>query len=374
MCLGDAGAEVIKVEQPGKGDDTRAFGPPFVNGESTYFLSINRNKKSVAIDLKHPRGGELVKALARKSDVVVENFRPGVAKRLGLGHEALRGENPRLIYCSISGFGHAGLPEFSALPGYDAVVQGLAGLQDVTGMPDGHPTRVGVPMSDLLSGMAAFQQVLLAVIQRHHSGEGAFLDVSMLDATAAVLTFHAAAALNAGTKPSRQGNRHSSIAPYETFHASDGYFNLAVGNDEQFVALCGLLAKPEWASDARFKTNPERVRNRDALSAALSVIFATRTVDVWVTVLSEKGIPAGRIHRVDEVVKHPQLHARGKVIEVAHPVAGTLKLLGSPVSRQTSALAPPTLGQHTREVLRQTLQLETAQIEALFAERVVAGQ
>lgn len=373
MCLGDAGAEVIKVEQPGKGDDTRAFGPPFVNGESTYFLSVNRHKKSVAIDLKHPRGVELVKALARQSDVVVENFRPGVAARLGLGHETLRAENARLVYCSISGFGHAGLPQYSSLPGYDAVVQGLAGLQDMTGMPDGAPTRVGVPMSDLLSGMAAFQQVLLALLQRQKTGEGAFLDVSMLDATAAVLTFHAAAALNAGTQPSRQGNRHSSIAPYETFQASDGYFNLAVGNDGQFVALCELLSRPEWVADARFKTNPERVRHRDALSCALKDIFKTRTVDAWVAALSEHGIPAGRIQRVDEVVKHPQLHARGKVIEVEHPVAGALKLLGSPVSSTTTVLAPPTLGQHTREVLMQTLQLDVAQVDALLAERVIAA-
>jgi formyl-CoA transferase len=264
------------------------------------------------------------------------------------------------------------LPEYSRLPGYDAVVQGLAGLQDVTGMPDGPPSRVGVPMSDLLSGMAAFQAVLLALLRREKTGEGAFLDISMLDATAAVLTFHAAGALNASTQPSRQGNRHSSIAPYETFSGSDGYFNLAVGNDEQFVALCGLLSRVEWVADARFATNPDRVRNRDVLSSELGKIFASKTADEWVASLSAKGIPVGRIHSVAQAVEHPQLKARGKVVTAEHPVAGALKFLGTPSTAEGTVRAPPTLGQHTREVLAGVLKLPRAEIDALFRDGVAA--
>lgn len=372
MSLGDAGAEVIKVEQPGKGDDTRAFGPPFVNGESAYFLSVNRNKKSIAVDLKKPRGIELVKSLAKVSDVVVENFRPQVAERLGLGYPALRALNSRLIYCSISGFGHEGLPEYSALPGYDAVVQGVAGLQDITGAANGAPTRVGVPMADLLSGMAATQAILLALVARAQTGQGTFLDISMLDATAAVLTFHAAGALNAGTQPKRQGNRHASIAPYETFAAADGYFNLAVGNDEQFKSLCELLEKPQWVSDERFARNPDRVRNRDALSALLSELFARKNVDEWVSLLSARGIPAGRIASIADVVTHPQLKARGKLLQVEHPKAGPLTLLGSASMTGRQVTPPPTLGQHTREVLASVLKLEPAEIEALFQAGVAA--
>jgi crotonobetainyl-CoA:carnitine CoA-transferase CaiB-like acyl-CoA transferase len=375
MNLGDLGAEVIKIEEPKKGDDTRAFGPPFVQGESTYFLSINRNKKSVGVDLKAPQGCALIKRLAEKCDVVVENFRPGVARRLGLDAAALRKTNPRLIYCSISGFGHEGDPAYTSLPGYDAIVQGLSGLQHVTGQPDGPPTRIGVPISDLLSGMAAFQAILAALYTRERTGEGAFLDISMLDATAQVLTFHASSALNAGTTPRRLGNRHASIAPYETFSGSDGvYFNVAVGNDSQFAALCKMLGTPQWAADPLFATNPVRVKNRDQLSPNLQALFSTKPAMHWVGQLEAAGIPAGTIATVNEVVAHPQLAARGKVLEFSHPTAGPLKAIGSPLPQASkSATAPPRLGEHTRDVLSRVLGLAPGEIEELITKGVLSS-
>ncbi len=373
MNLGDLGAEVIKIEEPKKGDDTRAFGPPFVHGESTYFLSINRNKKSVAVDLKAPEGCALIQRLARTCDVVVENFRPGVAARLGLDATALRRDHPRLIYCSISGFGHEGDPAYTSLPGYDAIVQGLSGLQHVTGQPEGPPTRIGVPISDLLSGLTAFQAILAALYTRERTGEGAFLDISMLDATAQVLTFHGASALNAATTPRRLGNRHASISPYETFSGSDGvFFNLAVGNDAQFVALCRLLAQTAWTSDPLFATNPARVKNRDQLSPALQELFSKRPALVWVDLLEIEGIPAGKIATVNEVVAHPQLAARGKLLEFVHPTAGPLKAIGSPLPQASkTAAAPPLLGEHTHEVLGRILGLAPAEIDGLVARGVL---
>ncbi len=373
MNLGDLGAEVIKIEEVKKGDDTRAFGPPFVEGESTYFLSINRNKKSLAVDLKAPQGCALVKRLAATCDIVVENFRPGVAARLGLDAAALRKETPRLIYCSISGFGHEGDPAFTALPGYDAIMQGLAGLQHVTGQPDGPPTRVGVPISDILSGMAAFQAILAALYTREKTGQGAFLDISMLDATAQVLTFHASSALNAGTTPRRLGNRHASIAPYETFSGSDGvFFNIAIGNDAQFAELCKLLNAAAWVADPLFATNPLRVKNRDQLSPQLQARFAEQPALHWVAALEQAGIPAGTIATVNEVVAHPQLAARGKLLEVSHPTAGPLKFIGSPLPQASkTASAPPRLGEHSREVLSQLLGVSEIEIAELLKTGVI---
>src|SRR5215472_4032897 len=342
MSLGDLGAEIIKVEEPGSGDETRGFGPPFVNGVSTYFLSINRNKKSLAVNLKHPEGVKLIHALAGRSDVAVENFRPGVAERLGVGFERLRAENGRLIYCSISGFGHRGVPEHTKLPGYDAVMQGLAGLQHLTGQPDGPPTKVGISIADILTGMTAMQAILLAHLN-----------------------------------PGRGGNRHASIAPYETFHAKDGYLNLGVANDGQFKKLCRVLGTPELAEDPRFAQNPKRVENREELAQRLGAVFLTRPVSEWVELLQGAGIPAGAILDLAQLFSHPQLHARGMLVKVDHPVLGRIRMVGSPLnaaqpSGDEPPLPPPAVGEHTAEVLTSVLGLSSAEVERLAATQAVA--
>jgi crotonobetainyl-CoA:carnitine CoA-transferase CaiB-like acyl-CoA transferase len=377
MNLGDMGAEVLKIEDPDGGDDTRAFGPPFVNGVSTYFLSINRNKKSLAVNLKHPQGLALVLRLADRADVVVENFRPGVAERLGLGFDAIRGRNPRVVYCSISGFGHDGLPEYSKLAGYDVVVQGLSGLQHLTGDPSGPPTKAGISIADLLTGMTAFQAILLALFERERTGSGQRLDISMLDSTVQVLTFQATSHLLAGNSPQRMGNRHPSICPYETFRCRDGYFNLAVGNDSQFRALCALIGKAALADDGRFARNPDRVRNHDALVAELAPRFAERTSADWVSALQAAGVPAGVINDVDHALAHPQLAARGMLATTHHPIAGELRLLGSPLKLDSAKGAgtmrpPPGLGEHTAEVLGGLLGVDARALEALAAAGAIA--
>lgn len=376
MNLGDMGAEVIKVEEPGAGDDTRAFGPPFVNGVSTYYLSINRNKRSLAVNLKAKDGVALVRRLAAHSDVVVENFRPGVAARLGLGAEELRRENPRLIYCSISGFGHKGLPEYTRLPGYDVVVQGLSGLQHLTGEADRPAMKVGVSISDILSGMTAFQSILLALYERERTGEGRVVDVAMLDATVQVLTFQATAHLIAGKSPKRMGNRHPSIAPYEAFEASDAWFNVAVGNDGQFKRLCELIGEPGVANDVRFGDNRSRVENRDALIDVLHPHFAKATAAEWMKRLEEAGIPAGTVNDLPTALSHPQLHARGMVATLTHPDAGAVRMLGSPLQAALGAksdgfTAPPRLGEHTREILTGVLKLSDGEIEALVTQKAI---
>ena len=377
MSMGDLGAEVIKVEEPGTGDETRAFGPPFVKGISTYFLSINRNKKSLAVNLKHPEGLKIVQALALRSDVVVENFRPGVAERLGVGWERLRADNPRLIYCSISGFGHQGLPEYTKLPGYDAVMQGLAGLQHLTGQADGPPTKVGISIADILTGMTAIQGILLALFSRERSGQGSRLDISMLDSTVQALTFQAANHLIANRNPGRVGNRHASIAPYETFRAKDGYLNVAVANDGQFKKLCDLLGTPAVAEDPRFAQNRSRVENREALAENLSAVFQTRPVGEWVAALQSAGIPAGPILDLAQLFAHPQLVARRTLVDADHPLLGAIRMVGSPIKTvplgdPPAVLPPPALGEHTEEILRSTLELDPAEVQRLVAAGAIA--
>jgi len=377
MSLGDLGAEIIKVEEPGSGDETRGFGPPFVNGVSTYFLSINRNKKSLAVNLKHPDGLGLVQALAARSDVVVENFRPGVAERLGLGPDRLRSENLRLIYCSISGFGHQGLAEYCRLPGYDAVMQGLAGLQHLTGQPGGPPTKVGISIADILTGMTAMQAILLALYSRERSGIGSRLDISMFDSTVQSLTFQAAAHLIANRNPGRLGNRHASIVPYETFQAKDGYLNLAVANDGQFKKLCQLLGAPALAEDPRFAQNRSRVENREELVEKLGAVFRTRPVEEWVQTLQAAGIPAGAILDLAQLLAHPQLAARGMLVSVDHPVLGKIRMVGSPINapppdEAAGFLPPPALGEHTEQILTSVLGLGSREVRRLIAAGAVA--
>jgi crotonobetainyl-CoA:carnitine CoA-transferase CaiB-like acyl-CoA transferase len=373
MLLADMGARVIKIEQPGRGDDTRAWGPPFVNGESSYFLSINRNKESLTLDLKSPTARPVIDALLERTDVLVENFRPGTMNRLGLSYESLADRYPRLVYCSISGFGQSG-PR-SAEPGYDAVIQGEAGLMSITGAADGPPYRLGVAIADIVSGMFAAQGVAFALLARVRTGRGQRVDIGMLDATAALLTYQAGIYFATGTTPGRLGNRHPTIVPYETFPASDGDFVVAVGNDEQWRRFCRIIDANALADDDRFATNRARVMNYDALRPLLVDRLRARSRNDWVEVLKGAGVPCGSVREVSEVLADRQLEARSMIETVDHVSAGAIRVLGVPIKLSDTPggvrSAPPALGQHTEQILREDCGLSAAQIEVLRTERAI---
>jgi crotonobetainyl-CoA:carnitine CoA-transferase CaiB-like acyl-CoA transferase len=374
MYLGDFGARVIKLEHPDGGDDTRGFGPPFINGESTYFMSINRNKESVAIDFKDERGRELARRLAARADVLLENFRPGALERLGLDYKQLREANPRLIYCSISGFGHSGDPDWVRRPGYDLAIQGMGGLASLTGASDGPPFKVGTSIADMIAGLYALVGILVALHARARTGRGQHVDVSMLDGQISLLTYHAGIHFATGAVPSRRGNQHPSITPYETFRASDGFVNIAVGNDPQWRAFCAAVAGPlaTLGTDPRFATNAARVERRAELESLLQPLVATRTVAEWIALCDGAGIPCGPILNVAEALAHPQVRARGMVVPLAHPTAGDIRVTGVPVRLSDTPgavrTAPPRLGEHTRAVLTEVLGLDGAAIDALVEE------
>jgi crotonobetainyl-CoA:carnitine CoA-transferase CaiB-like acyl-CoA transferase len=357
MLLADMGARVIKVEHPGRGDDTRHWGPPFVAGESAYFLSINRNKESVSLDFKQPEGRRLLDGLIARADVLVENFRPGTLDRLGLGYEQLAGACPRLVYCSISGFGRTG-PRRER-PGYDAVMQGEGGLMSITGPEDGPPYRLGVAIADLVTGMFAAQGVLLALVARATTGRGQHVDVAMLDSVAAMLTYQAGIYFTTGRVPGRMGNRHPTIAPYETFEASDGEFVLSVGNDEIWRRFCRAAGLEALAADERFTTNGARVRHYGELRPLLVEVLRTKSRDAWIEVFDAAGVPCGSVRNLAEVFADPQLDAREMIARLAHPTVGPLQLLGVPVKLSATPgrvrTPPPTLGQHTGQVLGELL-------------------
>ena len=373
MQLADMGARVIKIEQPGKGDDTRAWGPPFLNGESAYFLSINRNKESLALDLKSPAALGVLDALLARADVVVENFRPGTMARLGLGYEQLKDRFPRLVYCSISGFGQTG-PR-TREPGYDAVVQAEGGLMSITGDADGQPFRLGVAISDIVSGMFAVQGIAFALLARNRTSEGQLVDIGMLDATAALLTYQAGIYFATGRTPGRMGNRHPTIVPYETFTAADGDFVIAVGNDEQWRRFCTVAGLDALALDEKFATNRARVTNYSMLRPLLADTLRTRTRAEWVDRLRPAGVPCGSVREVAEVLQDPHLEARGMIQEVEHAVAGAMRVTGVPVKLSSTPgsvrTPPPTLGEHTIEILRNDLGMSEADIEALRATRAI---
>jgi formyl-CoA transferase/CoA:oxalate CoA-transferase len=376
MYLGDLGARVVKIEHPDGGDDTRAFGPPFVGEppESTYFLSVNRNKQSVAIDMKNANGRALVQRLAARADVLLENFRPGALDRLGLDHRTLAAQNPRLVYTSISGFGHAGDPAWSRRPGYDVVIQGMGGLQSITGAPDGPPYKVGTSIADMVAGLYALVGTLAALHARARTGRGQHVDVSMLDGQISLLSYHAGAHLNAGARPGRQGNAHPSIAPYETFSAKDGWLNLAVGNDALWRAFAAAVGSPltALADDARFATNAARVQNRAALLTVLTPLIAARTVEEWLVLCERAGVPAGPILGVEEALRHPQVLARHMVVPVEHPSAGAVRVTGVPFGLSETPAAvrtpPPQLGEHTDAVLAELLGLDAGELSRLRAD------
>jgi crotonobetainyl-CoA:carnitine CoA-transferase CaiB-like acyl-CoA transferase len=349
MLLADMGARVIKIERPGEGDETRHWGPPFVAGESAYFLSINRNKESVTLDFRTKDGRRILDRFLERADVLVENFRPGTLARIGLDYPALQPARPKLIYASISGFGHTG-PRRDQ-PGYDAVIQAEGGLMSVTGDPNGPPYRVGVAIADLVAGLLAVHGIVLALYARDRTGRGQHVDVSMLDGVVSLLSYHASMYLTTKTTSTRVGNRHATIAPYDTFPAEDGDFFLAVGNDDQFGRLCAAVGLNGLVADSAFSTNPARVVNHSRLRAHLSAAFTKKSVSHWVSVLGQAGVPCGAVRSVSDALNDPQVLARDMVRAVEHATAGTLKVLGVPIRLSetpgTVRTAPPTLGQHT---------------------------
>jgi crotonobetainyl-CoA:carnitine CoA-transferase CaiB-like acyl-CoA transferase len=370
MQLGDLGADVVKIEEPGKGDEARTYGPPFMGGESAYFLSVNRNKRSCAIDLKSAAGRDLVVALAATADVVIENFRPGTMDRLGLGYEVLRRGNDRLIYCAISGFGQTG-PD-AGRPGYDLIVQGESGVMDITGDPDGPPTKVGTSIADLVTGLYGTQAVLSALLQRERTGEGGRVDVSMLDAMASLLTFNAGMYFATGTNPRRRGNAHPTISPYETFQAADGWINVGVANDRFWGAFCKVLDRADLAERAEFARASDRAARRHELKAILEPIFQSEPRDHWIDLLGGAGVPCGAIRTVGEVCEAPQLSERGVTRSFAHPAAGDVRYLASAVRfddmAPPDAIRPPMLGEHIHDVLGGWLELDSSEIERLSAD------
>ncbi len=371
MMLADLGARVIKVESPDGGDDTRGWGPPFLDGESAYFLSINRNKQSVTLNLKHPRGRDLLLRLIARADVLVENFRPGTMERLGLAYAAVRDAAPRLIFCSISGFGQTG--PYRERAAYDLIVQGMGGIMGITGEPDGPPMRVGVAISDICAGMFAAYGILAALRVRDRTGRGQRVDISLLDGQVAWMTYMAANYFATGENPPRAGQAHPNLVPYQPFPTRDGFVNVAVGSEGLWQKFCGAMEMP-IAADPRFATNAARVANRRALVEALNPVFARRTTDEWVTRLLAAGVPAGPIYRMSEVMRDPQVLHREMVVELEHPRAGRITVNGTPVKLTETPggirTPPPVLGEHTGDVLRE-LGLAEAELTGLRNDGVI---
>jgi crotonobetainyl-CoA:carnitine CoA-transferase CaiB-like acyl-CoA transferase len=374
MTLADLGAEVWKLETPKGGDETRKWAPPSVGGVSTYYLSVNRNKKAIALDMARPRGAELVRDLVRRADVVVENFMPKSLRRLGLDYDSLRALNPRIVHCSISGYGRDG--PLADRPGYDFVMQAECGLMAITGTAEGEPLRFGVAITDLVSGMNATQAILAALYQRAVTGEGQSIDVALYRSGIQLLANIASGYLNTGEEPVRFGNAHPSIVPYQAFATADGMLALAVGTDEQYRRLClEVLGRGDLAQAPDYASNRKRAQNRAALVAALGAIFATRTTAHWLARLAAADVPAGKVRKVSEAfLEQPDL-AGAMVAEVPHPALGRVKVVGSPLRFSGSRVAepshPPLLGEHTAEVLARVLGLDPSEIARLQDEGVV---
>lgn len=387
QIMADYGADVVKVERPQGGDDTRKWGPPWIEDRDTgeivdaaYFAACNRGKRSVTIDLAQEKGQALVRRLAEQSDIVLENYKVGGLAKYGLDYPSLRRINPRLIYCSITGFGQSG--PYRNRPGYDFLVQGMGGLMSVTGerddLPGGGPQRAGVALADILTGMYATSAVLAALYRRERTGEGEYIDLALLDTQVATLANQGMNYLIGGSPPARMGNGHPNLVPYQAFATADGHIILAVGNDEQFGRFCAAAGCAELAADPRFATVAARNGHRDLLIPRLADVLRRRTTQDWIATLEAANVPCGPINRIDQVFADPQVHARGMRLDLPHPRAGTLPSIANPVHFASAPIdyrhAPPTLGQHTDEVLAELLRLDEAERAALRSEGVIGPE
>jgi formyl-CoA transferase/CoA:oxalate CoA-transferase len=355
LMLADFGARVVKIEVPGSGDDTRGWGPPFIEGESAYFLSINRNKESLTLNLKHPEAQRVLWRLIERADVLVENFRPGVMDRLGFGYDAVHAANPRLIYASVSGFGQDG--PYRERVAYDLILQGMGGLMGTTGEEGGPPVKIGVAVTDIAAGMFAAYGIVVALHARARTGRGQLVDASMLDSQVAWMTYQAGAYFATGENPKRLGTAHPSLVPYQAFATSDGYVNVAVGSEAIWSRFVAAVGAPQLADDPRFRTNADRVRHREALVALLEPIFAGRSMAEWSAAFESAGVPAGPIYQMFDLFSDPQVLHRQLVIEMEHPRAGRIKQTGVPLKLSETpgriTMPPPLLGQHAGQILRE---------------------
>ena len=373
MMLGDMGADVIKIEEPERGDETRSW-TPFWNGESTQFLSFNRNKRSLSVNLKEKEGLDVVLSLAAEADVMIESFRAGALERMGLGYEAVKAVNPDIIYCSISGYGRSG--PLAEKPGYDLIIQAYSGLMHLTGEPDGSPLRVGFSLVDLFTGMMAYGSIMTALYNRDKTGKGQWIEAALLDGQVATMSYHATGYMGTGVEPHRLGSGHPSLVPYQSFPASDGFFILGCANDGLWDRLCRAMERPDLLEDPRFKTNTDRVAHRSECIDTLSETFAAKTVSEWVDIISDAGVPCGPINRVSDVVKDPQVLARNMIADLPHPNVPDLKVPSSPLKlMETPAslrMPPPLLGQHNGDILRE-LGYQPEQVEKLREKGVIGS-
>lgn len=386
QMLADLGAEVIKIERPETGDDTRIFGPPWIKdadgrdtSESAYYTSCNRNKKSVAIDIAHPEGRQLIYEMAAKSDVFIENFKAGGLRQYGLDYDQLSKLNPRLVYCSITGFGQDG--PYAKRAGYDFLIQGMGGLMSITGRPDGEPgegpQKVGVALTDILTGLYATIAIQAALADRDRSGKGQYIDLALLDVQVACLANQAMNYLTTGEEPKRMGNGHPNVVPYQDFPTQDGHMILTIGNDSQFAKFCTAVSQPEWANDDRFRTNAARVANRHELLPMIQELTRVRTTAEWISLLEGYGVPCGPINGLKAVFADPQVVHRGMQIRMPHPLAAEVSLVANPIRMSGTPVeyrnAPPTLGANTEEVLRTLLDIDAVRIEELRRAAVIGG-